>query len=92
MMDRPLLLDDILERAGAQFPDVEIVTNMPDKTLHRQTYGDMVRRAKQLAQALTQAGIKPGDRVATFSWNTHAHLEAYFVPVQKRQLSDLFAK
>ncbi|ROO33657.1 long-chain fatty acid--CoA ligase [Salinisphaera orenii] len=82
MMDRPLLLDDILERAGAQFPDVEIVTNMPDKTLHRQTYGDMVRRAKQLAQALTQAGIKPGDRVATFSWNTHAHLEAYFgIPI-----------
>jgi fatty-acyl-CoA synthase len=82
MMDRPLLLDDILERAGAQFGDVEIVTHMPDKSLHRQSYADMVRRAKQLAQALTQAGIKHGDRVATFSWNTYAHLEAYFgIPI-----------
>lgn len=82
MMDRPLLLDDILERAGTQFADVEIVTNMPDKSRHRYTYADMVRRAKQLAQALTQAGIKHGDRVATFSWNTHAHLEAYFgIPI-----------
>ncbi len=46
MMDRPLLLDDILERAGTQFGDIEIVTNMPDKTLHRQTYADLYRRAR----------------------------------------------
>jgi len=82
MMDRPLVLDDILERAGTQFGDVEIVTHMPDKSLHRQTYADLYRRARQLGQALLDAGIKSGDRVATFSWNTHAHLEAYFgVPI-----------
>ena len=82
MMDRPLLLDTILERAAAQFADVEIVTHMPDKSLHRHTYGDMVRRAKRLASALTAAGIGRGDRVATFSWNTYAHLEAYYgIPI-----------
>ena len=82
MMDRPLLLDDILERAGTQFGDVEIVTHQPDKSLHRYTYADMVKRAKQLAQALIESGIKNGDRVATFSWNTYAHLEAYFgIPI-----------
>jgi len=78
MMNRPLLLDDILERAGNQYPNVEIATNMPDKNLYRHSYADMVKRAKQLAQALTDAGIKKGDRVATFCWNHHAHLEAYF--------------
>ncbi len=78
MMDRPLLLDDILERAGKQFADVEIVTHMPDKSRHRHTYGDMYRRARGLAQALLDAGLEPGDRVATLGWNTYAHLEAYF--------------
>ena len=36
----------------------------------------------RLAMALTQAGLKRGDRVATLMWNHYAHLEAYFgVPV-----------
>ncbi len=78
MMATPLLLDNILERAAAQFADVEIISHMPDKTLHRQTYGDMVYRAKALAGALLDAGIKPGDRVATLCWNHYVHLEAYF--------------
>ncbi len=78
MMDRPLLLDDVLERAGKQFADVEIVSHMPDKSRHRHTYGDMYRRARGLAQGLLDAGLKSGDRVATLSWNHYAHLEAYF--------------
>lgn len=78
MMDRPLLIDDMLERAGRQFPDVEIVTRLPDKSVHRHTYGDMYHRARGLAQALLDAGLQPGERVATLGWNTYAHLEAYF--------------
>ena len=33
MMDFPLTLTPILERAGKLFPDVEIVTRLPDKSL-----------------------------------------------------------
>lgn len=78
MMQRPLLLDDILEHAGKQFPNVEIVSHMPDKSRHRYTYADLHKRAKGLAQALCEAGLKRGERVATLSWNHYAHLESYF--------------
>lgn len=78
MMTRPLLLDEIMERAASEFADIEIVSQRPDKSRHRYTYGDMVARARQLAQALLDVGIGDGDRVATLCWNHYAHLEAYF--------------
>src|SRR5947207_967539 len=37
----------------------------------------MTRRAKQLAVALRQQGLEPGDRVATLCWNHYQHHEAY---------------
>ncbi|GIW34063.1 long-chain fatty acid--CoA ligase [Meiothermus sp.] len=82
MMDFPLTLVHLLERAGQLFPKEEIVTRLPDKSLHRYTFGDFYRRSRQLASALQKAGLQKGDRVATLSWNTYAHLEAYFgIPV-----------
>ena len=78
MMDYPLTLTTILERAGKLFGKVEIVSRLPDKSLHRHTYADFYRRARALAEALTRAGLKRGDRVATLMWNHYAHLEAYF--------------
>jgi fatty-acyl-CoA synthase len=82
MMDFPLTLPTILERAGKIFGDVEIVSRMPDRSLHRYTYKDFYRRSHALAQALTQSGLRRGDRVATLMYNGYAHLEAYFgIPV-----------
>ncbi|GIW38591.1 MAG: long-chain-fatty-acid--CoA ligase [Meiothermus sp.] len=82
MMDFPLTLPHLLERAGKLFPKEEIVTRLPDKSLHRYTFGDFYQRSRRLASALQKAGLQKGDRVATLSWNTYAHLEAYFgVPV-----------
>ena len=78
MMRYPLTLNHILERAGKLFPKSEIVSRLPDKSLHRHTYADFYRRARSLAQALIGAGLKPGERVATLCWNHYAHLEAYF--------------
>jgi fatty-acyl-CoA synthase len=90
MMDYPLTLVRFLERAGRYFPDTEIVSRMPDKSLHRESYGDFYRRARALAAALTRAGLKKGDRVATLMWNHYAHLEAYFgVPVSAGVLHTL---
>jgi fatty-acyl-CoA synthase len=37
-----------------------------------------VARADLLASALARLGIRPGDRVGTFMWNSQEHLEAYF--------------
>ena len=78
MMSSPLLLESMLERAGKLFPDVEIVSALPNGSVHRCTYRDLHQRARKLSTALMHAGIKPGDRVATLMWNQHEHLEAYF--------------
>jgi fatty-acyl-CoA synthase len=40
MMDWPLLVPNILRRAGQLFPEKEIVSRWADGTLHRMTYGD----------------------------------------------------
>jgi fatty-acyl-CoA synthase len=54
------------------------VSRLPDKSLRRHTYGEFHRRTRSLASALQQLGLRKGDRVATLSWNHHAHLECYF--------------
>jgi fatty-acyl-CoA synthase len=82
MMDFPLTLVPILERAGKLFSKIEIVSRRPDRSLTRCAYGDVYRRARRLARALELAGLKRGERVATLMWNHSAHLEAYFgIPV-----------
>jgi acyl-CoA synthetase (AMP-forming)/AMP-acid ligase II len=82
MMQYPLTLVHILERAGRLFPDIEIVSRLPDRSLHRCTYGDVYRRTRRLAKALQTAGLQRGDRVATLMWNHYVHLEAYLgIPV-----------
>jgi len=75
MMDFPLTLPTILERAGRLFGKIEIISRRPDRSLHRYTYADFYRRARALAESLTQAGLRRGDRVATLMWNHSAHLE-----------------
>ncbi len=78
MMDFPLTLPAILERAGKLFGKVEIASRKPDSSLVRYTYADFYRRARRLARALELAGVKRGDRVATLMWNHARHFEAYF--------------
>jgi fatty-acyl-CoA synthase len=82
MMNYPLTLVHLLERAGKVFPEGEIVSRLPDRSLHRCTYAGFYRRARALAGALQKAGLQRGDRVATLLWNHYAHVEAYFgIPV-----------
>ena len=78
MMEYQLTLPTILRRAESLFGKKEIISLLPDKSLHRYTYQDFATRTKKLAVALSQSGIGQGDRVATLSWNHHQHLEAYF--------------
>ena len=78
MMDFQLTLPHILKRAETYFARGEIVTRLPDKSFHRTTHGETLRRAKQLAVALQQLGLERGDRVATLCWNHYQHHEAYF--------------
>jgi fatty-acyl-CoA synthase len=78
MMDFPLTLPTILERARRIFPRVEIVSQKPDKSITRTCYGEFHSRARRLASSLTKLGMKRGDRVASMMWNHSKHLEAFF--------------
>ncbi|HEY4956546.1 MAG TPA: long-chain-fatty-acid--CoA ligase [Caldimonas sp.] len=78
MMDVPLSLNHLLDRAGTLFANNQIVSRLPDKSLKTHSYGEYHQRTRRLAAALQKLGLKKGDRVATLCWNHHAHLECYF--------------
>lgn len=78
MMDVPLSLNHLLERAGTLFSQSQIVSRLPDKSLRRHNFADFYARSRRLAAALLALGLRKGDRVATLCWNHHAHLECYF--------------
>ena len=78
MMDRPLLISQIIEYAASNFPDQEVVSRTVEGDLHRYTYRDAARRSRQLAHALQKLGVQSTDRVATVAWNTYRHLEVYY--------------
>jgi acyl-CoA synthetase (AMP-forming)/AMP-acid ligase II len=78
MMDFPLVLPAILERARRPFGAVETVSRMPDGSLSRSTLGQLYVRARRIAEALTKLGLGPGERVGTLMWNHDTHVAAYF--------------
>jgi fatty-acyl-CoA synthase len=78
MMRTPLSIHHMIGRARQLFPDREVISYRPDKVARRHGYAAIAKRANALARALRELGIGKGDRVATLSWNHHAHLECYF--------------
>jgi fatty-acyl-CoA synthase len=78
MMDVPLTVSSLLAHAARHFGSTGIVSRRIEGDLHRYTYRDCEKRAKQLAQALLALGVEPGERVGTLAWNGYRHLEAYY--------------
>jgi fatty-acyl-CoA synthase len=88
MMDYQLTIPTILERAKRMHPQQEIVsvipagvdpdTKTPIPGVHRTTFAKTYPRVMQLCNALVDAGVKQGDRVATMALNTFRHYELYF--------------
>ncbi|AUM75850.1 3-(methylthio)propionyl-CoA ligase [Paracoccus jeotgali] len=77
-MSPPLLISSLIRNADRYFGDITIVSRLEDGTIHRYDYRTCHRRARQLADGLTQLGLVMGDRVASLGWNNFRHLEAYF--------------
>ena len=89
LMDYPLTLTHLLERARRLAPRKQIATKIAGG-MHRYTYADMIERAARLANALNRLDISPDGRVATFAWNNYRHLEIYFgAPCSGRVLHTL---
>ena len=78
MMQTPLLLSSFVKRAEQFFPDKLIISRTGEDKIHRIPYSEFAKRARKLADALTNLGMKHGTKVGTFGWNHHRHLEAYF--------------
>jgi fatty-acyl-CoA synthase len=78
MQDRPLLISQLIDFAAEYHGDTEIVSRTVEGPIHRYTYRDAHRRAKQVSEALTGLGIKPGDRIGTLAWNGYRHFELYY--------------
>lgn len=78
MMQRPLLISEILTYAAEAHPDAEIISARTEGDIHRQTYPETAARVAQLAHSLEKLRVKFGDRIATIAWNTHRHFELYY--------------
>ena len=78
MMSQPLLISSLIKHADRYYGDTEVVSRRVEGDIHRYTYSECHRRARQLANALNKLGVSMGDRVATLAWNGYRHLEAYY--------------
>lgn len=78
MMPDELLITDLLEYAAQHHGEQRIVSRRLEGDIHSYNYRDALARSKQLANALTQLGAKPGDRIATLAWNGYRHFECYY--------------
>src|SRR3954471_11176502 len=78
MSERQLLISTLIRHAARYHGDVEIVSRLVDRSIHRYTYQEAERRSRRLARALLRLGIGPGDRVGTLAWNNFRHFELYY--------------
>ena len=82
MQQTPLTLHTIFQRMRTIHGDGEVVSvsgSGTDRAVHRTTYAEVAERALRLARVLRDdLGVRPGDRVATFAYNSHRHLELYW--------------
>jgi fatty-acyl-CoA synthase len=74
--DHPLTLQHVLGRMRTVQRESRVVTLTKDGK-EEATYAEVCARVDRLANALKELGVEPGDRVATFAWNTQRHLEVY---------------
>src|SRR3954447_21170503 len=77
MQDFPLTVTHMFRHGRTVHGASEIVTWMGDHA-RRETFAEMADNSDRLAAALHDLGIREGDRVGTFMWNSQEHMEAYF--------------
>jgi acyl-CoA synthetase (AMP-forming)/AMP-acid ligase II len=78
MMDRQLLISDVIEHGAGQFGEAQIVARETHGAMFRYNYAACRSRAKQLANALKSLGLSAGNAVGSVALNNHRHLEAYY--------------
>ncbi|OLS36451.1 long-chain fatty acid--CoA ligase [Bacillus sp. MRMR6] len=77
MMQTPLTMIQMIERAEKYFPKKQVVSRTTSG-IQRLTYKEIGERTRRLADSLKKLGVQKGEKVGTLAWNHHRHLEAYF--------------
>ncbi|HEX2370231.1 MAG TPA: AMP-binding protein, partial [Acidimicrobiia bacterium] len=89
MQRHPLDVGMVLRRAATVHGQKQVISVEPGGA-HHQTWADTADRVGRLGNALRSLGVNPGDRVGSFAWNTHRHLELYYaVPMSGAVLTTL---
>ncbi|TFZ08204.1 3-(methylthio)propionyl-CoA ligase [Ramlibacter humi] len=78
MQSQPLSISSLIEFAERHHGAGEIVSRRVEGDIHRYTWRDVARRARQVARALDAGSFLFSDRIATLAWNGYRHLELYF--------------
>jgi fatty-acyl-CoA synthase len=79
----------VLRRAAIVHGQKQVISIEPGG-VHHQTWAETADRVGRLGNALGSLGVNPGDRVGSFAWNTHRHLELYYsVPMSGAVLTTL---
>ena len=78
MQSQPMLISGLIQFAERHHGDAEIVSRRVEGDIHRYTYKDSARRARQVANALDGLKLAFSDRVATLAWNGYRHFELYY--------------
>src|SRR5438093_1884776 len=76
MQDRPLTIAALFAHGRTIHGSSEVVTCEGER-VRRARFTEVAARAYRLAGALRRLGIRPGDRVATFSLNPQEPLKAF---------------
>ena len=78
MQNHPLLISSLIDFAARHHQDGQVVSRRVEGDIHRYTWADVQKRAKQVANGLDALGLKAGERVGTLAWNGYRHLELYY--------------
>ncbi|WP_110113823.1 long-chain fatty acid--CoA ligase [Bacillus sp. CGMCC 1.16541] len=77
MMNVQLTVPSMMERAEKFFKKKQVISR-GTKGINRLSYEQIAARTRRLSSMLHALGVKRGEKVGTFAWNHHRHLEAYF--------------
>ena len=81
VQETPLTLRSIFERLRTVNAGKEVVSVVGDgagRRVVRHTNAELAERVLRLCAVLRDLGIGEGDRVATFAYNSHRHVELYW--------------
>ena len=78
MMNEQLTITALMEHGRTINGDSKIVSVVHDNPRHEYNQAQCYDRAGQLAFALRELGLEPGQTVGTMAWNDYRHMETYF--------------